>query len=382
MSPSLHSPDQLREFLGAGEPRLIMSAYKDQARRGELFVMEDGQAKNLYEFTRNELRCFFEDCPQPGLKAVSRQNARDGFSHLSGGQKHAPESINHEQGKVIIAEWLRRRYPAAKTDIEVPIDAARTRIADVLTIGTQGGKIAFEIQCAALSFAEWQKRHQDYRERGIVDLWLFGHVGDQFRRSRASKGSDVQLNLIQRSLAQQKQPVFWFNPELQQIATAYTRVDGLAVAPRHEAASLRVLSLDRFELRPDGLFSQFLGELARNEESVKLCEARREKWKRETEEARCEEQAKKEAARKTKQKPLRVSWLQRQKSLAGLRAAQARETQAQRERAVAEAAKREVDRRIRHVVAGKLVYCPNCWYRLTTVDEARVGAHANCVAPN
>jgi hypothetical protein len=58
--------------MDAGDPLLIMAAYKDQARRGELFVMEDGQATNLYEFTRNELRCFFEDCPQPGLKAVSR----------------------------------------------------------------------------------------------------------------------------------------------------------------------------------------------------------------------------------------------------------------------------------------------------------------------
>ena len=55
MSPNLHTRDQLREFMGAGDPLLIMAAYKDQARRGELFVMEDGQAKNLYEFTRKGL---------------------------------------------------------------------------------------------------------------------------------------------------------------------------------------------------------------------------------------------------------------------------------------------------------------------------------------
>jgi len=379
MSPSLHTRDQLRAFMGAGEPLLIMAAYKDQARRGELFVMEDGQAKSLYEFTRNELRCFFEDCPQPGLKAVSRQKARDGFSHLSGGQKHAPESINHEQGKVVIAEWLQRRYPAAETDVEVPIDDTRSRVADVLTIGTRGGKIAFEIQCAALSFAEWQERHQDYQQRGIVDVWLFGHEGDQFRRSRTSEGGDVQLNLIQLSLAQQKQSVFWINPELQQIAVAYSLVDGLAVAPRHRAVSLRVLGLDNFELRPDGLFSPFLGELDRNEKPVQLHEVRQEKRKREAEEARRKEEATKEAERSAEQKRQRASWLQRRQSLARLRAAQAREQKAQRERQVAEAAIRDVERRIRHVVAGKLVYCPRCWYPLTNVDEARVGTHANCV---
>ena len=380
MSPSLHTRDQLLAFMGAGEPLLIMAAYKDQARRGELFVMEDGQAKNLYEFTRNELRCFFEDCPQPGLKAVSRQKARDGFSHLSGGQKHATESINHEQGKIVIAEWLRRHYPAAETEVEVPIDNERSRVADVLTIGTRGGKIAFEIQYAALSFAEWQERHQDYQQRGIVDVWLFGHEGDQFRRSRTSEGRDVQLNVIQLSLAQQKQPVFWINPELQQIAVAYSLADGLAVAPRHRTASLRVLSLDNFELQPDGLFSPFLGELDRNEESAQLYEAKREKRKREAEETRRKEQATKEAVRRAEQKRLRASWLQHQQSLAGLRATQAREQEAQRERRVAEAAIREVERRIRHVVAGKLVYCPRCWYPLNNVNEARVGTHANCVA--
>lgn len=379
MSPNLHTRDQLRAFTGAGDPLLIMAAYKDQARRGELFVMENGQAKNLYEFTRNELRCFFEDCPQPGLKAVSRQKARDGFSHLSGGQKHAPESINHEQGKAVIAEWLRRRYPAAETDVEVPIDEARSRVADVLTIGTRGGKIAFEIQYAALSFAEWQERHQDYQQRDIVDVWLFGHEGDQFHRSRTSEGRDVQLNLIQLSLAQQKQPVFWINPELQQIAVAYSLVDGLVVAPRHQAASLRVLSLDHFELRPNGLFSPFLSELDRNEKSAQVYEARREERKREAEEARREERATKEAERAAEQKRQRASWLQRRQSLAGLRMAQAREQKAQRERQVAEAAIREVERRIRHVVAGKLVYCPRCWYPLTNIDEARLGTHANCV---
>lgn len=365
--------------MGAGEPLLIMAAYKDQARRGELFVMEDGQAKNLYEFTRNELRCFFEDCPQPRLKAVSRQKARDGFSHLSGGQKHAPESINHEQGKAVIVEWLRRCYPAAKTYVEAPIDDARSRVADVLTIGTRGGKIAFEVQYAALSFAEWQERHQDYRERGITGVWLFGHEGDQFRRSRTSAGGNVQLNLIQLSLAQQKQPVFWINPELQQIAVAYSLVDGLAVAPRHRAVSLRVLSLDHFELRPDGLFSPFLNELDRNEETAQLYEAKREKRKREAEETRRKEQATKEAERAAEQKRQRASRLQRQHSLAGLRAARAREQKAQRERQVAEAATREVERRIRHVVAGKLVYCPRCWYPLNNFNEARVGTHANCV---
>ena len=379
MSPSLHARDQLRTFMGAGDPLLIMAAYKDQARRGELFVVEDGQAKNLYEFTRNELRCFFEDCPQPGLKAVSRQKARDGFSHLSGGQKHAPESINHEQGKIAIAEWLRRHYPAAETDVEVPIDNERSRVADVLTIGTRGGKIAFEIQYAALSFAEWQERHQDYQQRGIVDVWLFGHEGDQFRRSRNSEGGDILLNLIQLSLAQQEQPVFWINPELQQIAVAYSLVDGLAVAPRHRTASLRVLSIDRFELRPDGLSSPFLSELDRNEEPARQYEARREERKREAEETRRQEQATKEAERRTEQKRLRASWLQRRQSLAGLRATQAREQEAQRERRFAEATIREVERRIRHVAAGKFVYCPRCWYPLSNVDEARVGTHANCV---
>lgn len=69
---------------GAGEALLIMPAYKDQARRGEVLAMEDRQAKNPDAFTRNKLCSFFGDRPQSRLKAGSRPKACDGLSHLPG----------------------------------------------------------------------------------------------------------------------------------------------------------------------------------------------------------------------------------------------------------------------------------------------------------
>jgi Competence protein CoiA-like family len=373
--------------MGVGEPRLVMAAFKDENRRGELFVMEDGEARNLYDFTRNELHCFFGDCPQPALKAVSRAHARDGFSHMSGGQKHAPESVNHEQGKIVIRDWLRSKYPAAETALEVPIDGARTRIADVLVTGTRGGKIAFEIQYAALTLNQWQQRHEDYVKHGITDIWLFGHAGAQFKRSSAAEGKHVRLNPVQRAIARTKQPVFWFNPELGQLAIAYTIENAdegrrLPVMPRHQISLLCFLDLEEFDLVQAGLHAPFLDELIQNEESVQQFKVTWDGWKRQVDERRRKEELQQEAARRTEHQRVRASRMERQKSLARTRAARTRELVAQRERATVQAIDDAAERRIRHVARGKPVHCPRCWYPLTTMEEARKGTHSNCTEPS
>jgi hypothetical protein len=372
--------------MGSGDPRLIMAAFKDDNRMGELFVMEDGEAKNVRRFTRNELRCFFPDCPMPELKAVSRSHARDGFSHLSGGQKHTPESVNHEQGKIVVRDWLRSKYPPAKTDVEVPIDGTRTRVADVLTIGTHGGRIAFEIQYAALGFSEWQRRRADYAKQGIADVWLFGHSGAQFKRSRVAPGEHIQLNRIQLALARARQPVFWFNPELRRLAIAYTMANAdmgrrLPILPRNDHALVRFIDLDDCDLTLTGLHAPFLEELAQNEEPVQQFETMWERLRQEKHERDCQERVNREAQRRAEGQRAQVARIQQQRSLDGKRAAQVRQLDEQRQHTASIIANNAIERRIRQVARGRLVYCPRCWYPLTTAEEAREGAHNNCAEP-
>lgn len=174
MVSSLHTRREITEFVGNGDPRLITAAFRDQARVGELFILADGAASAVREFTHNELRCPFPDCPQPQLKAVARARRRDGFSHLPGAHKHAPESVNHLQGKAVVADWLRSIFGPDVVAMEAASDTQRTRVADVMLTLPSGLRMAFEIQYAPLTVHQWLERHDSYREQGIVDVWLWG----------------------------------------------------------------------------------------------------------------------------------------------------------------------------------------------------------------
>jgi hypothetical protein len=170
MAAGQHASSQIAAFLGTGETRLIAAAYKDRARRGELFVLEDDQALELRTWAKQNLRCMFDDCPVPDLTTVSRANKRDGFKHGKGGRKHTPESVNHRQGKAVVANWLREAYPYARVELELATDTQRSNVADVMLILASGQRVAFEVQYAALSVAEWRRRHESYARQSVSGL--------------------------------------------------------------------------------------------------------------------------------------------------------------------------------------------------------------------
>ncbi|MET1082843.1 MAG: competence protein CoiA family protein [Burkholderiales bacterium] len=260
MTSSRHSPEQLAAF-SEGEPRFIAAAYRDATRARELFVMPDGQAGTLRQFTREQLRCLIPDCSAPDVVAVSRSRRRDGFRHKAGGGKHAPESVQHRQGKAVLAEWLRSRVGAAAVAVEAASDTQRRRVADVMVTFPSGQLLAFEIQYAAITVQEWRTRHESYRAQGIVDVWLWGHT--RLRRARSSYDPPFRLDDVQDEVRTSGMPVHWFNPETSELATAVSEAgDAGLISIDDRCGDVMIERLAACGVTPTGIQSGALRKLA------------------------------------------------------------------------------------------------------------------------
>lgn len=84
------------------------------------------------------------------------------------------ESVRHMRGKLLLAQWLRARFPASTVSLEERL-AGPNRIADVFVLHPDGRRQAIEFQCAPLELQEWQMRHAAYRSAEIVDTWIIGN---------------------------------------------------------------------------------------------------------------------------------------------------------------------------------------------------------------
>lgn len=248
-------------FIGDGETRFIAAGYRDSTRAGELFVMPDGEAAMLRTFTRLNLRCLIDHCSAPDIIAVSREHRRDGFSHRAGGGGHAPESVNHLQGKAVLALWLQSQLPHVDVRVEGATDTQRSRVADVLATLPDGNRVAFEIQYAPLTVAEWRERHASYVSQGIADVWLWGHT--RLHRSRSSYDPPIRLSDVQDEVRRAGLAVHWLNPETAEVATAVTRLrsDHL-VSIEDRLGEVVVQRLDALGLTPEGFTSGELSTIA------------------------------------------------------------------------------------------------------------------------
>ena len=98
------------------------------------------------------------------------------FAHRTGSEcvipSSEPETEEHRNGKILLAQWLHASLPDTDIFLEYPLVETGQR-ADVL-IKTKRERIALEYQCANLSQREWQRRHRLYRNAGYRDLWILG----------------------------------------------------------------------------------------------------------------------------------------------------------------------------------------------------------------
>jgi hypothetical protein len=199
-----------------GETRLVFARLPD----GELGFMEDGHAEDFAELSKaGYLRCVVPDCATPRLKKMNRGSKRHGFSHFAGAGGHAPMGVAHLQSQLLLARWLRQVGPdGCRVELEETTDDGKRR-ADVMFTHPRGRRIAFEVQYAGISVRDWRARHDYYVERGIVDVWLWGHLRPHLAEAKKRPGF-VVIDEVQRAAVAAGLPVLWINPERGQLGTA------------------------------------------------------------------------------------------------------------------------------------------------------------------
>lgn len=246
-------------FVHEGERRFIYAARRDGAHG--LVLLPEGAAEARRAPTKSELICPVPDCPMPDLTAVDRRRAgrRDGYRHLAKGVDHGAERMHHVLAKGLLARWARWAMPGATAMEEHPSSDARERIADVMVRLLDGAQFALEVQYSSLSVEAWQERHESYRRNDIVDVWLFGHAGEQSRW----RGGVMHLNATQRRIAASGAPVLWINPLTEDVAytTSTAWSSGRATILAQEEGQLRVVPLTEWRLLEDGMLTRELVEL-------------------------------------------------------------------------------------------------------------------------
>lgn len=108
---------------------------------------------------------------------------------------YEPETDSHINGKQILYDWLREKYPSAEVEFEVYIPQTK-QIADVFVTHTEGEvaglRWAFEFQHSPLSASDWEKRHNLYQMEGIQDFWILDKA--KYMKFSTAKGiKDARL---------------------------------------------------------------------------------------------------------------------------------------------------------------------------------------------
>lgn len=96
-----------------------------------------------------------------------------------------PESPEHEEGKFVLAKYLREQIkedknPTAKIEVEhhLPQCGENGRIADVALVYDNGNLLICECQLARITSYELEQRTRDYISIGADVLWFLGGEAD------------------------------------------------------------------------------------------------------------------------------------------------------------------------------------------------------------
>lgn len=210
---------------GADEHKARLSAFQGGEERfvwgldkhtGDLWFLEDDTATESRAFVNERVVCPVPGCAAK-LTTAHRTKKRDGLQHFSRGGGHSRESIFHSQGCALIEDWLRRSYPRSTARREEYTNERGERRADVLLTGPDNDRIAFEVQYSSITPDAWQRRHDSYRQQGVVDVWLFGHTPNQLK---IAPDGIVHANPTHEAVVRSGQALMFLNPDLGVVGAA------------------------------------------------------------------------------------------------------------------------------------------------------------------
>jgi hypothetical protein len=235
---------QLRDLIERRfERRQLFARDRTQPDSAPLLRIERGQALELRPRCKDgQLVCPYPGCPDPRLTTAAGSK-RDHFRHLRRAPdvEHSPESYYHFVGKHLVADWLRSR--GAEVEVRVEARLPTQQRPDVLATFPDGQRLAFEVQYAGLTFEQWQRRDEGYREQGIECVWLFGHLPRYLRKARGEEhGSLCHLGALQVALEKEGRRIRWLFPDERLIGTRL--VETMAPVFEHDWAEVGLDGLE------------------------------------------------------------------------------------------------------------------------------------------
>lgn len=142
------------------------------------------------------------------------------FAHQSNTDcpsREGGESIYHEQGKLLLYQWLRRHIIDVR--LEAYLQEIKQRPDILLNINNK--KIAIEYQCARIAAGEIWNRNKGYIAAGIIPIWIIG--ANQFTRYNATsfKLDQFTRQFIHQYSSDTPLMLYYFHPYTFQIATIH-----------------------------------------------------------------------------------------------------------------------------------------------------------------
>ena len=192
-STAVHRTQTLRLLTSLGYPaetRQLVARDRRAPPGSDLVVIARGDADALRPACRvGRLVCPIDDCVRPAISTRGGQR-RDHFFHLrAGGQDHGPERLAHQHSKAVLAGWAAERHPHLDVRVEARVETGQR--ADVLLRSpTSGARLAIEMQCSALTEAEWCRRTRGYSDAGIAVQWLWWNHPPHLRRAVGAHRAD------------------------------------------------------------------------------------------------------------------------------------------------------------------------------------------------
>ncbi|MFD1852116.1 competence protein CoiA [Oceanobacillus bengalensis] len=178
--------------------------------------MSNGKLITLANLPRNKIEAlrntafYCPSCHKPVMMKVGSRMIPH-FSHYADRGcllQAGGEGIYHEQGKLLIYNWLNSQHLDVALEAYLPTIHQRPDI--LLTINKK--KIAIEYQCARIPIEEIRNRNQGYLSAGIIPLWILGEKRFSRKTSTHINIDAFTLQFIHQFSVKHPTQIFYFCP--------------------------------------------------------------------------------------------------------------------------------------------------------------------------
>lgn len=159
------------------------------------------------------------------------------------------EGTYHEQGKLLLYQWLKSQQLHIKLEAYIPEINQRPD----LLLEVNGKRIAIEYQCARIPIEQIKQRNEGYQHAGITPIWIIGAIRLKRQTKNHLKIDQLTLHLTHQFSSDYPLILYYFCPHTLQFITFqdlyFTKTD-------QAIGKLNVVALNRINFQ--AMFSKQL----------------------------------------------------------------------------------------------------------------------------